>query len=371
MTSGPMPPSAPSRTMPSASIQKWTGRAMASHVSAAFPSPSSPSGNVAFRLSREGGDGALLLLDVDRDDDQARVGVARREPVHQRELVLAGRAPRRHEVDPDRLARAGSRDRSSRRRPGARPAAAPAGRCGTDPSRRWPRGRARRSAERETAADGLAVAIAIGGLGVARRRRVGGEHEEPPEQPAPRRRRRPPGRRRSTGVPSCRAEGTSTSGRRRFGGTAATMPLPWVTSRIGSARESFPALLTALGVTFLAAGVLSLTTPVAADPLTTPAPSASPARRRSARRRARSSPCRRSVQAGRRRPAHRSRPTGSPRGCASPRSRSTCRSSRQPDRLPGLQRRDVPRGRRGSASPARVGRSTSTRTPGPGCSCRC
>ena len=32
-----------------------------------------------------------------------------------------------------------------------------------------------------------------------------------------------------------------------------------------------PALLTALGVTFLAAGVLSLTTTVAADPVTTPA----------------------------------------------------------------------------------------------------
>jgi hypothetical protein len=36
-----------------------------------------------------------------------------------------------------------------------------------------------------------------------------------------------------------------------------------------------PALLTALGVTFLAAGVLSLTTTVAADPITTPEPSAS------------------------------------------------------------------------------------------------
>ena len=37
-----------------------------------------------------------------------------------------------------------------------------------------------------------------------------------------------------------------------------------------------PALLTALGVTFLAAGVLSLTTTVAADPLPTPAASESP-----------------------------------------------------------------------------------------------
>jgi hypothetical protein len=37
-----------------------------------------------------------------------------------------------------------------------------------------------------------------------------------------------------------------------------------------------PALLTALGVTFLAAGVLSLTTTVAADPFPTPSPSASP-----------------------------------------------------------------------------------------------
>jgi len=37
-----------------------------------------------------------------------------------------------------------------------------------------------------------------------------------------------------------------------------------------------PALLTALGVTFLAAGVLSLTTTVAADPVPTPAATASP-----------------------------------------------------------------------------------------------
>ena len=37
-----------------------------------------------------------------------------------------------------------------------------------------------------------------------------------------------------------------------------------------------PALLTALGVTFLAAGILSLTTTVAADPLPTPVVSASP-----------------------------------------------------------------------------------------------
>ncbi len=239
MTSGPMPPSAPSRTIPSASIQKWTGSAMASHVVGRLPVAVEPERERRVEALGEGGDGALLLLDVDRDDDQARVGIARREPVHQRELVLAGRAPRRHEVDPDRLARAGSRDRSSRRRPGARRAAAPARRRGTDPSRCWPTGQARRSAERETVADGLAVAIAIDGLGVARRRRIGGEHQEPPEQPAPRLRRRPPGRRRSTGVLSCRAEGTSTSGRRRFAGTAATMPLPWVLSRIASARESF------------------------------------------------------------------------------------------------------------------------------------
>jgi hypothetical protein len=34
------------------------------------------------------------------------------------------------------------------------------------------------------------------------------------------------------------AEGTSTSGQRRLQGAAATMPVPWLISRIGSARDS-------------------------------------------------------------------------------------------------------------------------------------
>ena len=104
MMSGPIPPSAPSRTIPSASIQKWTGRARAFHVSAA-----DPVGVEAQRERRgerlgEGSDRALVLLDVDRDDDEAVGRVPGREPVHQRELVLARRTPGGHEVDPDRLA---------------------------------------------------------------------------------------------------------------------------------------------------------------------------------------------------------------------------------------------------------------------------
>ena len=59
-----------------------------------------------------------------------------------------------------------------------------------------------------------------------------------PRAAALRRRLRRSGRRRSTGVLSCRAEGTSTSGPRRLERTAATMPVPCATSRIGSARES-------------------------------------------------------------------------------------------------------------------------------------
>ena len=71
MTSGPIPPSAPSRTIPSASIQKWTGKAMASQAVDALPSASRPSGKVAFELVGEGGDRTLLLPDVDGNDDQA------------------------------------------------------------------------------------------------------------------------------------------------------------------------------------------------------------------------------------------------------------------------------------------------------------
>jgi hypothetical protein len=51
MMSGPMPPSAPSRMMPSLSIQKWIGSAIASQRVWADPSVSSPSGKVAARLS--------------------------------------------------------------------------------------------------------------------------------------------------------------------------------------------------------------------------------------------------------------------------------------------------------------------------------
>ena len=110
--------------------------------------------------------------------------------------------------------------------------------------------------------------------------------------------------------PSYRAEGTSTSGRRRLEGSTATMPLPWPTSGSGSARGSCPAILTALGVTFLAVGLLSFTDPVAAVPLAT--------RIAQPHGHGRTRPPLPLItlpplgRVGRRRPSRRSRPTGSP-----------------------------------------------------------
>src|SRR6185503_1608360 len=47
MASGPTPPGAASRMIPSLSIQKWTGNVRAAHRFAADPSASRPTGNVA------------------------------------------------------------------------------------------------------------------------------------------------------------------------------------------------------------------------------------------------------------------------------------------------------------------------------------
>ena len=107
MMSGPIPPSEPSRTIPSASIQKWTGSATAPQASDTLP--------VAVETEREGRgeplrerrDKTLLFLDVDRQDDETRIRISRRKPVHQREFVLARRTPGGHEVHPDRLAAQG------------------------------------------------------------------------------------------------------------------------------------------------------------------------------------------------------------------------------------------------------------------------
>jgi hypothetical protein len=127
----------------------------------------------------------------------------------------------------------------------------------------------------ETVADGLAVSIAIGGLGVAGGGGSGTSTRSPPRASA------------ATATPTTRP---ATIDRREFmsrGGyqyeraTALfgdrcyhAAPMGPLADRIRT--RIVPALLTALGVTFLAAGVLSLTTTVAADPLTTPAPSATP-----------------------------------------------------------------------------------------------
>ncbi|MBF8289725.1 MAG: NADH-quinone oxidoreductase subunit [Chloroflexi bacterium] len=50
IVSGPMPPSAPARMIPSRSTQKWTGSAATSQAVAAAPSASSPIGKIALRL---------------------------------------------------------------------------------------------------------------------------------------------------------------------------------------------------------------------------------------------------------------------------------------------------------------------------------
>ena len=120
MASGPMPPAAPSRTIPSVSIQKWTGQGDGAPARGGLPVTVEAEREGRIQALGEPGDRALVLADVDRQDDEAGAPVARGEPVHQRELVLAGRAPGGHEVDPDGLAAAASRGRWSRRRPAAR-----------------------------------------------------------------------------------------------------------------------------------------------------------------------------------------------------------------------------------------------------------
>ena len=161
-------------------------------------------------------------------------------------------------------------------------------------------------------------------------------------------------------------ERTSTSGRRRPRRPAATMPVPCQAWPSASRTRFVPALLTALGVTLLAAGLLSYTTPVTAEaiadgqsragsgrgrdagtahhaaaarvvgPPTAPERPGRPGRDASPGRRPQDRPAGR--QAGRQRTTTR---------CAT----SRCRSAR-------------------SASRVRAARPTSTPTPARGCSCR-
>ena len=89
MMSGPIPPSAPSRTMPSLSIQKWIGSANAPQLCWAAPSRVEPERERRVQALGERQRPRLVLADVDRDDDEALLRVAGGEAVHQRELVDA------------------------------------------------------------------------------------------------------------------------------------------------------------------------------------------------------------------------------------------------------------------------------------------
>ena len=127
----------------------------------------------------------------------------------------------------------------------------------------------------DTLGDGLGVSIASGWVGVASAGTAGASARSPPSNiPA-------------TATPTIRP---ATIDKRAFmsrGGyqyersTAPrkdrcyhAAPMRHLADRIRT--RIAPALLTAFGVTFLAAGVLSLTTTAAADPVTTPAATASP-----------------------------------------------------------------------------------------------
>ena len=117
------------------------------------------------------------------------------------------------------------------------------------------------------------MASAGTGVGVARSDVVRGQLDDPgrqqPGDDNPQRR----ARRRSTEGPAS-PEGTSTSGRRRFRGTADTMPIPWAPSRTGSARESFRPSSPHSAWPSSALGCLSYTNPVTAEPVQTPGPTA-------------------------------------------------------------------------------------------------
>ena len=129
-----------------------------------------------------------------------------------------------------------------------------------------------------------------------------------------------------------------------------------------------PAVLAALGVSLVAAGLLSYSSPsrprrtrriCRQASIDTPRPSAKsdlpPVRQpeRGAERHVLPGQARRRDPG--RGPGTRHRPAGHP-------------PARRTERLPAVQRRDVPH--RSSTSPANPARPTSTPTPGPGCSCR-
>ena len=244
MTSAPIPPRAPSRMIPSVSIQKWTGRTDGVPRGRGGTVRVEPERERRVQFIGERRHRALVLLDVDREDDEAVVTVPGGEAVHQRELVLARRAVRAHEVHPDRLA--------LEAREVDRPAADPGHHQGRGRFADMERaGRTRRRRRRRGGGDrgGRGRKRVRRSRGRGRGGRCGGEHrrrrrpraqeQDPPEDQRRRgdagqeagddRQTRPHGRER-----------TSTSGRRRPQGPTATMPVPCQVWPSALAPDSFP-----------------------------------------------------------------------------------------------------------------------------------
>ena len=266
MTSGPIPPSAPARTIPSRSIQKWTGRATASHAAAATrprparsgtprsapgrtPRPCPPprgcrSRSRRGRCPRSGrrtrssagtrprtaGTGRLHEVDPDRP------------PIEGGEVDLAA-ADLGHAERPARPRRRGRGPRRWRRRRSARPIRGRASTVG----RRLP-------GRRRPGSPDASATAAGSGTNATTASQDGERDGDPGRQAGDHRRSRahPP-------------EGTSTSGRRRLTDLAASLrAVDDLALRLRG--RLLPALLTALGVAFLTAGLLSYTAPVEAGP---------------------------------------------------------------------------------------------------------
>ena len=120
--------------------------------------------------------------------------------------------------------------------------------------------------------EGIAIETDGTGAGVGRSTGLGGEGEDPPEH-----QQRDGDAGQQAGEdrqawPHDRAEGTSTDGRKR-----ARRCSRYASALMGDRFDFFrtrllPALLTAGGVTLLAAGLLTYTVPVAAEPVASPSP---------------------------------------------------------------------------------------------------
>ena len=358
MMSGPIPPSAPSRMTPSLSIQKWTGRATASQRGGArCRRCRARAGRWRPSCSAKAATTPSSSLTSMARTTSPSSRVAGREAVHERELVDARRAVGPHEVDPDRLpAQVREVDRR-RRRPGARPAPGPARRRGTA-GRRSPEAMPRPTAtdapeapraDADASATGTAARPSdADGCGRGRRRGagLGGEGEDPPED------------QRAAATPASRPATIERRGhmlarrvpvptaRRRAARATATMPAPMAGPTEQIRTRVLPALLTAFGVTLLAAGLLTYTAPVARG-VRRPRPDRhrpSPRSRSPRRRRPLITlpPIGTAAPTPSERGAHAADPTASRRGSGSPRSTSTCRSFAGTAGYPLLQRGDVP-----------------------------